>query len=150
MNVTIEILFGIEESTPVPSHNRPRRIPNHNTDTEADGKDYFTSTDDENPQNLYISPNHARLAMVERRKAIGRIIERTTLAIVVVLVAIYVPDFTTSMAFLGAFSAFTLCVIGPLAAKMSVERRITFHDTVLIVIATIMATWATYIAITTA
>ncbi|KAG8925667.1 hypothetical protein FRC01_009853 [Tulasnella sp. 417] len=172
MCVTIEILLGIEESSPVPSHNKPRQLhaEDHHqpqqqpqqhhggagaTDTETDAKDAYYShgaitTDDENPHNAYISSNRATRAQIERRKAFWRFVERSLLAVVVVLVAIFIPDFTTSMAFLGAFSAFALCVIGPLAAKMSIERRVTWYDCLMIVIATVMATWATYIAIATA
>ncbi|KAG8926700.1 hypothetical protein FRC00_002635 [Tulasnella sp. 408] len=127
------------------------------TDTETDAKDAYYShggitTDDENPHNAYISANNSRAtrAQRERRKAVLRFFERSGLAVIVVIVAIYVPDFTTSMAFLGAFSAFLLCVIGPLAAKMAIERRVTWYDSLMIVVATIMAVWATYIAVTAA
>ncbi|KAG8979198.1 hypothetical protein FRB90_008194, partial [Tulasnella sp. 427] len=174
MNVTIEILLGIEESSPVPSHNKPRQLhaDNHSghgpaaaapTDTETDAKDAYYShgaitTDDENPLNRRRRMNamaagyssRAMKAKIERRKALLRVFERSGLAVFVVVVAIFVPDFTTSMAFLGAFSAFALCVIGPLAAKMSIERRVTWYDSLMVVIATIMAAWATYIAITVA
>lgn len=162
MMVTIEILLGIEESSPVPSHNKPRQLhaDPHGpavgaTDTETDAKDAYYShgaitTDDENPHNAYMSTNRASRAQIERRKAVLRFIERSGVAAASVLTAIYIPDFTTSMAFLGAFSAFALCVIGPLAAKMSIDRRVTWYDSLMIVVATVMATWATYIAITTA
>lgn len=172
MNVTIEILLGIEESSPVPSHNKPRQLhaPDQHghghphphpsagggaTDTETDAKDAYYShggitTDDENPHRAYISPNRALKAKIERRKGLFRVFERSGLAVLIVLTAIFIPDFSTSMAFLGAFSAFTLSVIGPLAAKMSIERKITWYDSLLIVIAVIMAVWATYIAITMA
>lgn len=124
MNVTIEILLGIEESSPVPSHNKPRQlhadphggpapppVAHGATDTETDAKDAYYShgaitTDDENPHNAYISANNgnnsrAARARIERRKAVLRFFERSGLAVIVVIVAIYVPDFTTSMAFLG-------------------------------------------------
>ncbi|KAG8903037.1 hypothetical protein FRB99_003807 [Tulasnella sp. 403] len=159
MNVTIEILLGIEESSPVPSHNKPRQPDAHNDPHAAqkaadayysDAAGVLSTTDDENPHSHYMSTHPAivrKRKAIEKRKAVWRFVERTGLTIVVVLVAIYVPDFSTSMTFLGAFSAFALCVIGPLAAKMAIERRVTILDCLLIVIAVIMAVWATGIAI---
>lgn len=125
MNVTIEILLGIEESSPVPSHNKPRQLhaPDQHghghphphpsagggaTDTETDAKDAYYShggitTDDENPHRAYISPNRALKAKIERRKGLFRVFERSGLAVLIVLTAIFIPDFSTSMAFLGEF-----------------------------------------------
>jgi len=43
-----------------------------------------------------------------------------------------------------------LCVIGPIAAKMAIEKRVQIHDVVLMLIAIVMASWGTYVGITKA
>lgn len=47
------------------------------------------------------------------------------------------------MAFLGSFSAFVLCVIGPIAAKVAIEGRCGFFDGFVMVLAIVMAVWGT-------
>lgn len=51
------------------------------------------------------------------------------------------------MAFLGSFSAFLLCVIGPVSAKIVLTGRCGLWDAILLVLATIMATWGTVAAL---
>ncbi|KAG8856309.1 hypothetical protein FRB96_006460 [Tulasnella sp. 330] len=161
--VTIEIWLGIEEplGAAVPAHNKAAH---HIEAGEAKGEndtgtlgvivtvhseveDGYSSCP---PDEFLISPTANDIASANRRKAVFRMVTRTVMTVAVVLVAIYIPDFSTMMAFLGAFSAFTLCVIGPLAAKMSLERKIGVFDVLMLLVAVVMATWATYIAITVA
>ncbi|KAG9100534.1 hypothetical protein FRC06_004039 [Ceratobasidium sp. 370] len=78
-----------------------------------------------------------------------RAIERIVLALAVVLVAILFPAFGAVMAFLGAFSAFMLCVIGPICAKAALARRIGVVDGVLLAIAVVMAAAGTWVAFAT-
>ena len=50
------------------------------------------------------------------------------------------------MGILGAFSAFTLCVIGPLAAKLAIYGASGWTgvmDVMLLILAVTMATWGT-------
>ncbi|KAG8936618.1 hypothetical protein FRC02_000611 [Tulasnella sp. 418] len=145
LSVTLEIMLGIEESTsPIPPHNQHT----HGQHTKPPHKPgVLNSTDEENPQNLFMPPDPRQHILVERKRAIFRAVERTILAIAVVLVAIYIPNFSTTMAFLGAFSAFMLCVIGPVAAKMALEGQAKPHDILLMIIAIIMAGWGTWIGL---
>jgi vesicular inhibitory amino acid transporter len=50
------------------------------------------------------------------------------------------------MAFLGSFSAFMICVIGPISAKIALEGRCKSVDALLLAIAIVMATWGTIAA----
>ena len=50
------------------------------------------------------------------------IVQRIVVTCLAVLVSVVVPEFSAMMAFLGAFSAFMLCVIGPVAAKIALTR----------------------------
>lgn len=66
--------------------------------------------------------------------------------IAIVLVAILVPEFGRVMSLLGAGSAFLLCIIGPIAAKMLIEESsgwVGVMDWILLVVASIMAAWGT-------
>jgi solute carrier family 32 (vesicular inhibitory amino acid transporter) len=49
------------------------------------------------------------------------------------------------MAILGAFTAFVLCIVGPLAAKLSLEGR-NVRDMIFLVIAIPMAAWGSTVA----
>jgi len=63
-----------------------------------------------------------------------------------VAVSILVPEFSSVMAFLGSFSAFMLCVIGPVSAKSALAGRWSVWDVLLLVVAVIMAVWGTVAA----
>lgn len=63
-----------------------------------------------------------------------------------VAVSILVPDFSSMMAFLGSFSAFMLCVIGPLSAKGALNGRLGWGDTALLLMGIVMAIWGTIAA----
>lgn len=71
------------------------------------------------------------------------IIERTLVAILAILAAIYIPGFSSLMAFLGAFSAFLICVLGPIGAKVAIEGRWSPTDAILFGIVFAMMVWGT-------
>ncbi|EJD04149.1 uncharacterized protein FOMMEDRAFT_82137 [Fomitiporia mediterranea MF3/22] len=75
------------------------------------------------------------------------LIERSAFTCLSVAVSIFIPEFSSMMAFVGSFSAFMLCVIGPVAAKICLERRCGLKDGALMVIAIVMATWGTIAAL---
>jgi vesicular inhibitory amino acid transporter len=81
---------------------------------------------------------------VTQRILIG--VERILFTLFAVGVSILVPDFSSAMAFLGSFSAFVICVIGPIAANIALTRRCTLFDAFLLVVATVMAIWGTVAA----
>jgi len=72
--------------------------------------------------------------------------ERITLVCLAVVVSILVPNFGSIMAILGSFSVFVLCVIGPIAAKIALERKATTADVTILVASTAMAMWGTVAA----
>jgi len=72
--------------------------------------------------------------------------ERIGLVCLAVAVSILVPDFGTIMAILGSFSVFVLCVIGPIVAKISLEREVTIMDAMILTSSIIMALWVTVAA----
>ncbi|CAE7191913.1 unnamed protein product [Rhizoctonia solani] len=129
LNITIEIMLGIDQPhTPVHLPERPPS-PSHKLQSHAD----------------VIPSHHAR----EKRNKILRAVERISLALAVVAVAILFPEFGVVMAFLGAFSAFMLCVIGPICAKAALNKRLEILDAVLLVIAIGMAAAGTWVAFMT-
>jgi len=69
--------------------------------------------------------------------------ERISFVFLAVAVSILVPDFGSVMAILGSFSVFTLCVVGPIAAKISLERKATAMDMMILISSTVMALWGT-------
>ncbi|KAH9968916.1 transmembrane amino acid transporter protein-domain-containing protein [Russula dissimulans] len=73
--------------------------------------------------------------------------ERISLACLAVTVSILIPDFGSIMAILGSFTVFALCVIGPIAAKISLEKRATVVDVLLMMSSIIMALWGTAAAL---
>lgn len=79
-------------------------------------------------------------------KSTFTVMERTLFTVVSVATSIMVPDFSSMMAFLGAFTSFLLCVIGPISAKMALTGECKFWDIVLLCLAVIMAAWGTFAA----
>ncbi|CEL57373.1 Vacuolar amino acid transporter 1 OS=Saccharomyces cerevisiae (strain ATCC 204508 / S288c) GN=AVT1 PE=1 SV=1 [Rhizoctonia solani AG-1 IB] len=129
LNVTIEIMLGIEQPhAPAHSPEQPPS-PSHKQQAHID----------------MVPSHHAR----EKRNKVLRAIERTSLALAVVAVAILFPEFGVVMAFLGAFSAFMLCVIGPICAKAALNRKLEVLDAFLLVIAVGMAGLGTWVAFAT-
>jgi vesicular inhibitory amino acid transporter len=79
-------------------------------------------------------------------KRIMTVVERVTFTLLSVGVSILVPEFSSMMAFLGSFSAFVICVIGPISAKMVLADRIELLDALILVVASVMAVWGTVAA----
>ncbi|GAB1519448.1 hypothetical protein RhiTH_002514 [Rhizoctonia solani] len=129
LNITIEIMLGIEQSH-APAHS-PERPPSPSQKQQA---------------HIDMVPSHQAR---EKRNKILRAIERTGLALAVVAVAILFPEFGVVMAFLGAFSAFMLCVIGPICAKSALNRKVEVLDAFLLVVAVGMAGAGTWVAFAT-
>ncbi|PCH33490.1 hypothetical protein WOLCODRAFT_63107 [Wolfiporia cocos MD-104 SS10] len=123
LNLTLEIILGIETANV--------SIDDH------DGKS--TMRDPESIANP-----------IKRRGTLNDIstaIERAIFTACSVAVSIFVPEFASMMAFLGAFSSFLLCVIGPVSAKVALARRCGFWDAFLLVSGLFMATWGTIAAV---
>ncbi|KIJ21596.1 hypothetical protein PAXINDRAFT_63380 [Paxillus involutus ATCC 200175] len=80
------------------------------------------------------------------RNRIIVVIERVMVPVMSIVVSIAVPQFSSLMAFLGSFSAFVICVIGPISAKIAMTGRCQWHDAVLLGISTLMAVWGTFSA----
>lgn len=74
-------------------------------------------------------------------KRILAILQRVFLTLLSVGVSILVPEFSAMMAFLGSFSAFMLCVIGPITAKVVIAGRCGMFDGVVLAVAGVMAVW---------
>lgn len=77
------------------------------------------------------------------RHGLFMVVERTLFTLCSVTVSILLPDFSSMMAFLGAFTSFLLCVIGPVSAKAALTGQCTLWDGFLIVSGVVMATWGT-------
>lgn len=67
-------------------------------------------------------------------------------ALMAVAASIFVPEFSAMMAFLGSFSAFLLCVIGPVSAKVALAGKCSLLDATLLLVAVLMAVWGTIAA----
>ncbi|KAJ3531446.1 hypothetical protein NM688_g7572 [Phlebia brevispora] len=120
LNVTIEIILGIDTGGQLPDdHGAPLK---------------------DSPALDAVAEKSRRLLAL---KHIFTIIERALVTTLAVIVSIVIPEFDSVMAFLGSFSAFIICVIGPLLAKVSLVGRLGFWDVLLLLIAIAMATWGT-------
>lgn len=115
LNSTLESLLGLD-STPPPTS--PEDAPSKTAST-------------------------SRLQNQTFKKA-GIAIERSLLTVAAVAVSILVPEFSAMMGFLGSFSAFLLCVIGPVSAKIAVNGRCGKWDAFLLVVAVMMAVFGTF------
>jgi len=69
--------------------------------------------------------------------------QRVLLTGAIVIVSIVVPEFSSMMAILGSFSAFLLSIVGPVVAKIMIERNCTIFDGVIIATGIVMAVWGT-------
>ncbi|TDL28680.1 hypothetical protein BD410DRAFT_712320 [Rickenella mellea] len=92
------------------------------------------------------SPASGSGKAVRRLKSGLMIIERTAFTLASVSVSILFPEFGSMMAFLGSFSAFLLCVIGPVSAKIALAGRCSTWDGLLLSVAIVMAVWGTVAA----
>lgn len=123
LNITLEIMLGLETSPPPASPE------------DRSAKPDTLST--------RISPQEVPHLTLKR---ILTVVERIVFAFLSVGVSILVPEFSIVMAFLGSFSAFMLCVIGPISAKSAMLGRWGVWDIILLVIAVVMAAWGTIAA----
>jgi vesicular inhibitory amino acid transporter len=57
-----------------------------------------------------------------------------------------IPEFSLMMAFVGSFSAFMISIVGPVVAKVMIDKRCGRFDAIIIVVGTIMAVWGTIAA----
>ena len=123
LNITLEIILGLE-SYPPP-----------------------TSPDDHTAKldTLSTRPSSQRVPHLVLKRILT-VVERIVFVFLSVGVSILVPEFSVAMAFLGSFSAFMLCVIGPISAKSAMLGRCGVWDIILLVIATVMAAWGTIAA----
>ncbi|THU94817.1 hypothetical protein K435DRAFT_667480 [Dendrothele bispora CBS 962.96] len=69
--------------------------------------------------------------------------QRIIVTLASVGVSIAVPEFDAMMAFLGSFSAFMICIIGPIAAKVALERKCGILDGFILIVGVVMAVWGT-------
>ncbi|KAH7883747.1 transmembrane amino acid transporter protein-domain-containing protein [Phlebopus sp. FC_14] len=76
-------------------------------------------------------------------------IERIMVPALSISVSILVPQFSVLMAFLGSFSAFVICVIGPISAKIALTGRCHWFDAILLGMSVVMAAWGTFSTIWT-
>ncbi|KAH8927216.1 hypothetical protein BT69DRAFT_1258501 [Atractiella rhizophila] len=88
--------------------------------------------------------NRHVIVYTARSRMIGRALTKVSLVTLLLAIAIVIPDFDRVMSFLGAFSAFVICVIGPLTAYMTLwkgklSRTELVIDYLLLLIATILA-----------
>ncbi|KAM6498264.1 Transmembrane amino acid transporter domain containing protein [Amanita muscaria] len=73
---------------------------------------------------------------------------RIVLTILAIVVSILFPEFSVVMAFLGSFSAFIINIVGPVAAKVTMQGRCNVFDGSIIIVGITMAIWGTYAAFT--
>ncbi|KAI0307854.1 transmembrane amino acid transporter protein-domain-containing protein [Multifurca ochricompacta] len=69
--------------------------------------------------------------------------ERISFVCLAVAASILVPNFGSIMAILGSFAVFVLCVIGPIAAKMTLDKKATTVDVTILIGSIVMALWGT-------
>lgn len=117
LNTTIDILLGTDHS----SMSSPEELA-------AKPNDMST-----------ISP-HGRALLLKKAVAV---VQRIGLTCLSVFVSISIPEFSSMMAFLGSFSAFMLAIVGPVAAKVAVERRCSAFDALVMFSGVVMAVWGT-------
>lgn len=117
LNTTIDILLGIDHN----SMSSPE-------DLAAKPNDMST-----------IAPS-GRAVMFKKMLAI---IQRIGITCLSVFVSISIPEFSSMMAFLGSFSAFILAIVGPVAAKVIIDRRCGLFDASVMLAGAVMAIWGT-------
>jgi len=70
-------------------------------------------------------------------------VPRVVVAFAAVAVSIYIPGFSVAMAFLGSFSAFSISIVGPIAAKVKLEGTCGLFDAAVMFVGSVMAVWGT-------
>jgi len=76
---------------------------------------------------------------------VARLCTRFLLAGMSVTVSVLIPNFSAMMSFLGSFSAFTICIIGPILAHIQLNGG-KWWDKVVLGIAMMMAVWGTTVS----
>jgi len=76
----------------------------------------------------------------------GQNLLRIVLAISIVAVSMIFPQFSAVMAFMGSFSAFTINVICPVAAKVVTQGQCSILDGTIMIVNVVMTVWGTYAA----
>lgn len=71
------------------------------------------------------------------------VLQRILVTSLSILVSILIPEFSSMMAFLGSFSAFILCVIVPIAAKIMLAGHCGIFDAVILALGIMKAIWGT-------
>ena len=61
-----------------------------------------------------------------------------------VAVSIAVPEFSSMLGILGNVFSFLLCVIGPICAKIAIDKEYTKWDALFLLIGVAMASWGTF------
>jgi len=119
VNVMLEVMLGLESDVP-----------------------QVSTEDRSNPAKNLVhgSPSH----YIIKRVLTG--VERVAFTLLSVIVSILVPEFSAMMALLGAFSAFMLCIIGPILAKVVLTGRVEVFDGVVLGLTSFMAVWGTITA----
>jgi vesicular inhibitory amino acid transporter len=89
VNITLELMLGLEERLPP------------------------TAPDDHTakPRTLSMTGHRPNEPRLNYRRA-GVILERITFTLISIGVSIWVPEFSSMMAFIGSCAAFLLCIIG--------------------------------------
>lgn len=149
LNITVETLLGLNESVEEEAPPNMQEVDNsvQAAYSQAESSHY---PDEEPLLNDGLNdrrPPHAHLRLRRQRvRNILRGVGKLVVASLVVAVSIMVPQFSALMSFLGAFSAFTICIIGPLLAKMALERRYGFVDALILIVVIGMTIWGTYVS----
>jgi vesicular inhibitory amino acid transporter len=95
------------------------------------------------PDGLSVAPKGSHFGRSKRFLAVIQRIFVTTLSITA---SILVPEFSSMMAFVGSFSAFMISIVGPVIAKVVIDRKCGPLDALIIIVGTIMAVWGTIAA----
>lgn len=66
------------------------------------------------------------------------------MTVMAVAVSIAIPEFSSMMGILGSLFAFLMCVIGPVSAKIAIDKKCTKHDAFILVVGIAMASWGTF------
>lgn len=77
-------------------------------------------------------------------KRVGSIIQRILMTFLSVAVSVAFPEFTSMVGILGAVFSFLLCVIGPICAKIAIEKTWTKWDILIVSIGVAMGSWGTF------
>lgn len=77
-------------------------------------------------------------------KRFGVVIQRILMALLTVAVSIAIPEFSSMMGILGSLFSFLICVIGPIGAKIAIDRKCNRFDGSILLIGIAMASWGTF------